>query len=235
VIEEKPSRALLWLWRHYSRRLLSRHFNRVMMYGPGLTPEAKAPTGPTLFLANHSSWWDGVLMFEVLVRRLGRRSLRCMIDLEQVRKHPFFPYLGGFSVDRGSPRDGLRAVHHAGDLLNGGHDVVLFPQGGIRPMDGPLVLERGMERIVKRAAGARVMLMAIRYDFWFEQRPELLVWGEESFAAEELTTGRVREGIMRGMEELRRATMERREGEVQVAGHVRLRDRGLALLRREDR
>lgn len=141
-----------------------------MLYGTGLPP--RSATG-TLVLANHVSWWDGITLD--LVLRPTHPELRCMIDEVQVRKHPFFRRVGGFSVDRTSPRDAVRACAHAAGLLRSGRTVVVFPQGAIVPTGRPLALERGFTRILDDAPQAQVVIVALRYEFWEHQRPELLV------------------------------------------------------------
>ena len=100
-----------------------------------------------------------------------------MAELPQIQKHPFFRRVGAFSVDRTSPRDGLRAVRYAADRLNDGpHAVVIFPQGGAHPPDQrPVRFERGVERILSLAPAADVVVVALRYEFWLDQRPVALV------------------------------------------------------------
>jgi hypothetical protein len=100
-----------------------------------------------------------------------------MIDEVQVREHPFFRRVGGFSVDRTSPRDGLRAIDYASELLNRqAVGVIVFPQGELRHNDvRPLGFESGVARILQKCPGAKVVTLALRYEFWKEQRAEALV------------------------------------------------------------
>ena len=113
-----------------------------------------------LYVANHCSFWDGILLNEML-RRHRAQPLYCMIEEPQVRKHPFFRRIGGFSIDRGRPRDIRSAIDYASDLLNGtvrgasrnrnAAALVVFPQGEIQPNDvRPLGFKRGIARILKQ-------------------------------------------------------------------------------------
>ena len=156
----------------YCGYALRKHFHRVHLYGD----VPFDPARPTLYVASHSSFWDPLVMSR-LIRTTRRQPAYAMSDLVQVRRHPFFRRVGAFSVDRTSPRDGMRAVRYAADLLNaGGNAVVVFPQGGVRPPDErPLRFERGVERILSLAPAATVVVVALRYEFWLDQRPELLV------------------------------------------------------------
>jgi 1-acyl-sn-glycerol-3-phosphate acyltransferase len=151
---------------------LRKHFHRVQLFGDAVFE----PERSTLYLVNHCSFWDGIVM-NFLIRRYRRQKAYCMSDLAQIKKHPFFRRVGAFSVDRTSPRDGMRAIQFAADLLNTPPcAVVIFPQGKIEPANRrPMLFQRGIERIIERAPSAQVVLVAIRYEFWLNQRPEILL------------------------------------------------------------
>jgi 1-acyl-sn-glycerol-3-phosphate acyltransferase len=134
------------------------------------------PAAPTLYISNHSSFWDAIAL-NFLIHSFRRQTSYCMSDEIQVRKHPFFRRVGSFSVDRTNPRDGLRAIQFAGELLNKSPcAIVMYPQGKVEHNDvRPLVFERGIDRIIKSAPQTNVILVTIRYEFWLNQRPELMM------------------------------------------------------------
>ncbi len=156
----------------YCRHALRRHFHRIHLYGD----VPFAPDIPSLYLSNHSSFWDPIAL-NFLIHTHRRQKAYCMSDIVQVRKHPFFRRVGAFSVDRTSPRDGLRAVRFAAERLNRCPcAVVIYPQGSTKPNDQrPITFERGIERVITAAPRAAVILVTIRYEFWLDQRPELLI------------------------------------------------------------
>ncbi|HLL90503.1 MAG TPA: lysophospholipid acyltransferase family protein, partial [Tepidisphaeraceae bacterium] len=175
MLPAKPN-ALVQMWFDaWCRRALRAHFNRVHVYAD---PAAQAfdPAVSHLYVANHASFWDGIVL-NYWLRHRRRQRAYVMVDARQVAEHPFFRRIGGFSVDRGNPRDGLRAVRHAADLLNATPcAVVVFPQGQIQPADArPLSFEHGVSRIIERAPLARVVTVALRYEFWLEQRAEAML------------------------------------------------------------
>jgi hypothetical protein len=184
MLPARPNRLIIAWFDRWCRAALRRHFHRLHVYPE--TPGAWAdfdPAVPRVYVANHSSFWDGIV-FNHLVRRHRPQPLYCMIDERQVREHPFFRRVGGFSVDRTSPRDGLRAVRYAAELLRASPPpaIVVFPQGEIVPNDArPLAFESGVARLIEAApAGTRVVPVALRYEFWLEQRAEALAgWGAE--------------------------------------------------------
>lgn len=222
MLPERIHRPTVWWWRWYCGYALRKHFHRVMGYGepvPGAWGEG------TLVLCNHVSWWDGIVLDWLL--RGGHGDLRCMIDEVQVRRHPFFRRVGGFSVDRGSGRDALRACVHAAALLRVGHTVVVFPQGAIVPAGREVVLERGFTRILDDAPGARVVVMALRYGFWEHQRPEVMVHVGGVMSGKSAGMEDVTAAMRSGVAALAEAEGQRRTGDVLLRGR-----RGIAEWRR---
>jgi hypothetical protein len=196
----------LWFdW--YCGHALRKHFHRVHLYGDAPFDPARA----TLYVANHVGFWDPIVV-DHLIRRTRPQPPFAMADLAQVRRHPFFRRVGAFSVDRTRPRDGMRAVRYAAQLLNGGPNAVLiFPQGGAEPADArPLRFETGVERILALAPTASVMVVALRYEFWTDQRPELLV---DVSAGAGRTTGELQRQMTERLDALAAAGRERRRGD----------------------
>nr|WP_316047042.1 lysophospholipid acyltransferase family protein [Planococcus glaciei] len=86
------------------------------------------PSQPVLFIANHSSWWDGLLFF-FLNRSVWRHDVHMMMDEKGLKRYGFFRYLGAFSINRSKPKDILASLQYAEQLLLSGKTVILFPQG----------------------------------------------------------------------------------------------------------
>ncbi|MEM1011362.1 MAG: lysophospholipid acyltransferase family protein [Planctomycetota bacterium] len=127
--------------------------------------------------ATHQSFWDGIVLGDLL-RRFGWRRRFVMIDQKQVDRHPFFPRIGGFGVDLDDPADRRRAIGYASSLLREANEpaaLVIFPQGRIEPDDADLSAVSRSPELIARRADAPVLHVAIRYRFWFAQRPEVLV------------------------------------------------------------
>lgn len=176
MLPARPNRPTQLWFDGYCRYALRKHFHRVMRYGD----VPFDPGRPTVYVANHSAFWDA-LAVNHLIHATRRQRAYCMADAAEVRRHPFFRRVGAFGVDRASRLDGGRAIRYAVDLLAGPPcALVLFPQGMIRPNDErPLAVEPGVGRVLV-AAGDRgvrpaVVCVALRYDFWLDQRPELQV------------------------------------------------------------
>ena len=139
------------------------------------------PSG-TLFLANHSCWWD-LFLVHILNETIPVDGYGMMEHFNLVR-FGFFRRIGAFSVDRTDPTSVRASLDYASRLLQrprGG--VWIFPQGKIEANDiRPLTFQPGIRAIVRRAGRVRVIPVAFRFEFWQDERPEALVrFGEASW------------------------------------------------------
>ena len=138
--------------------------------------------GGTLFLPNHSSWWD-LFLVHVLNERIPIDGYGMMEHFNMLR-FGFFRRIGAFSVDRTSPASVRASLQYAAELLHGPRaGVWVFPQGKIEPNDArPLLFQPGIRALLRRAGRTRVVPVAFRLEFWQEERPEALVrFGEPTW------------------------------------------------------
>jgi 1-acyl-sn-glycerol-3-phosphate acyltransferase len=155
----------------YIRRKMRSAFRGLWLKGslPPITP------GQGLVVyANHTSFWDGFV-----VHQLGQAanwSAYAMMEEENLAKYPFHTRIGAFSVRRGDPRSALETLKYAKGVLHGPNEAIfVFPQGEIRPPSTELgPLKRGLDVLV-RSAKARAVPVAIRYVFFENERPDVLV------------------------------------------------------------
>jgi len=176
MLPAKPNSLVVAWFDWWCLKAMREQFRRVHLYGQSAGAlECFAPTKSRIYSGNHHSFWDGIIL-NYLCRGYGLGRM-CMIDQVQVEKHPFFRRIGGFSVDRASPRDGMAAVKYAADQLNGPNLIAMFifPQGKIHPPAQPLEYQNGIGHIVRQAP-VPLVPMALRYAFWGEQRAEAMVW-----------------------------------------------------------
>lgn len=121
-----PARRRPWgqaLLFAYFRRLLRRHFYRVVLYGDESGPRA-ADNYPLVCYSTHPSWWDGFL--EVLLVRRHRQEVHLMMEERNLRKFPLFRWVGVFGVDVATP------AGRAGGLLHGMRLMRDAPEGSRR-------------------------------------------------------------------------------------------------------
>ena len=167
--------ALYWLFARWS---LWRSFHRVWLQSHGPLPDPRG--GPLVLYLNHSSWWDGYLMYVIhrVVLR-GRFDAHLLMEERQLRAYRFFTWSGAFSINRHDPEDSRRAQAYAAGLLRGGRRpraIFIFPQGRIVPQDRrPLVTYPGIARIVAQAGPVTLCPVALRYEFLGEQWPHAFI------------------------------------------------------------
>lgn len=173
MIEARKIRLFESVFEKYNRWLLRRRFRYVHVKGLSRLKEA---VHPKLVCANHSSWWDGLLAFQL--SRAAGHDAYCMMEERQLAGLRPFTWLGAFSVVREKPRDAIASVNYAATLLRESADraVWIFPQGEIQPNGiRPLVFFRGLERIAEAARPVTVVPAAIRYEFLGGYKPEIFV------------------------------------------------------------
>ena len=127
---------------------------------------------PTLFVANHTNWWDGFVAC-LLTRRVGL-TFQILMQADQLEQYPFFRRVGAVPVDRRSRQQAFRDLTAAAHALRPGAALWVFPQGRRRSPAAPLTgLERGAAHLALSGPGpVRICPVAFRYTFLGEQLPE---------------------------------------------------------------
>ncbi len=159
------------------RPALWSHFDRVWIKLEGAIPQTS--DGPLIVYMNHASWWDGYMA--CVLNRLVLRSRfqgYAMMEEQQLKRYRFFSWSGAFSIHRQDARSAMRSVRYIGRLLAERRNrcLYMFPQGEIAPNDRrPLKIFSGAAHIARRAGGATLWPVALRYEFRGEQRPEVFI------------------------------------------------------------
>lgn len=178
----------------YNRNLFKRRFFSLQIFGLNFLQESKK--FPVIIYANHSSWWDGLVAFEV--SRAANLDSFIMMEEKQLKKLRLFRRLGAFSVVRENPREAVRSINYAVNLLEEDRKRTLwiFPQGKILPADlRPITFFNGVSRIIEKTENCYAVPLGIRYEFRGEFKPEIFVKigapeffkKSENFKSKELT------------------------------------------------
>jgi len=162
--------AFRWWGHRFARRRIAADLDGLYVRGLDELGE-RLQAGPAILAANHSSWWDSLILVE-LTRRLG---LPChfLVDEAQFRHHRFFTSFGAVSIDLDEPKEGIQ---RAAEVLQGPGDLLwIFPQGRyLPPHRRPLQLKPGVQWIA-RLSGAPVVPVAMQYAFLQADRPAAFV------------------------------------------------------------
>jgi 1-acyl-sn-glycerol-3-phosphate acyltransferase len=126
-----------------------------------------------LLYANHTNWWDGFVVHALAVA--AGWDAYCLMEEKNLERYRFLTRIGAFSVHPSHPGSALASLRYAKGLLQKQATVVLFPEGEIRPFgESPLRLEGGVE-VLARAAEAVCLPLAIRYAFFEDEKPCVLL------------------------------------------------------------
>ncbi|HSC89639.1 MAG TPA: lysophospholipid acyltransferase family protein [Polyangiaceae bacterium] len=162
----------LRLARPYVRSRLRGNFAEVSVAGLEATRSVLVQR-PLLVAPNHVSWWDPLLCV-ALDEQLGGGG-HCLMDAANLRRFPFFSWVGALPLERSSPRlarddleRALNASRRAGEFL------IVFPQGEQRPSHLPLVFHAGVSWLAARGKLATVPV-GVRYQFGEGPRPRIFV------------------------------------------------------------
>lgn len=104
------------------QRLLTRYFHKIW-----LAIEEPLPKN-ALFIANHSSWWDGLIFFQ-LEKRQKVPPIYMMTHEDGIKQVPIFKWIGAFSVNPHSAKHVMQSLRYAQMLLNEEKVLPCFHKG----------------------------------------------------------------------------------------------------------
>jgi len=159
----------------YNSNLIKRRFNSLQVSGLDFLT-ARDKNIPLLIYANHSSWWDGLVAFQI--SREANLDSFLMMEEKQLRKLPLFRKLGAFSVVREKPREAVKSINYAAEILRKktNRTVWIFPQGEIFPNGiRPLRFYNGLAKIIEKVGSCYAVPAALRFEFAGEFKPDIFV------------------------------------------------------------
>jgi 1-acyl-sn-glycerol-3-phosphate acyltransferase len=153
----------------YNRQLFKRHFNGIYLDGPAELPHQ------AIICMNHSSWWDGLLLFHCNQVKI-KHDIYIMMHEKGLKEFPFFKKLGAFSVNRGKPKDIVLSLQYAGRKLDEGKSVCLFPQGDEMHLEKrPLGFLPGAISLLEKHPHVPVLPVIFYYSFGERKKQDLFV------------------------------------------------------------
>ena len=122
---------------------------------------------------NHFSWWDGFFI-EYLMRKFSDRKLYIMMLEDQLKKYPFFKYLGAFSIKPGSVRSVSESIVYSKEVAKSDSSyLVFYPQGEIQNYEVEHVkLKKGLGAVsIKNNTG--VLIVSFKIVYGNEKKPDV--------------------------------------------------------------
>lgn len=166
----------------YNRNLLKRRFHSLQVKNFNQLQERNKNI-PLIIYTNHSSWWDGLVLFEILKGKDFDSFV--MMEEKQLKDLGFFRYLGAFSVIRENFREAVKSADYAVGTLKTGNNktLLIFPQGEILASDyRPVKFFNGLAYIVEKIGKCNLLPCSVRYEFLKFYKPQIFVrFGEMEF------------------------------------------------------
>ncbi len=172
MLKSKHYKIITLTFEWLTRYLIKRHFSGVSING-----KFNDNGNAVLIIANHISWWDGFWIMFLNLKRIKRKFHFMMLE-EQLKKHWYFQYTGGFSMKKKS-KSMLESIDYTVKLLEEpGNMVFMFPQGKINSIyNHDIIFEQSIERIVKNTqANNQVLFMVNMIDYFSESKPHLYIY-----------------------------------------------------------
>lgn len=167
MLKAKHNMIIYPFFQYYNNFILKKHFKAIRFVG-----EIDDRNLPILLISNHISWWDG-FWHEYFNRKYFNRKYHFMMLEEQLRKHWFLNYCGGFSVRKKS-RSIIESINYTVELLQNKRNMVLiFPQGEIQSMQNQtIVFENGIEHILRKIENRiQICFVVNLVDYFSDPKP----------------------------------------------------------------
>lgn len=177
IIEAKHHCVIHPIFKLFSRVMINRHFSQVVVVGNVDVTNDRS----ILLLSNHTSWWDGFWQL-YLNMRVFKKKFHFMMLEEQLRKHWYFNYTGGFSVKK-LARSAVETIQYSAGLLSHPNNLVLlFPQGKVESIHKhAITFEKGVEKILERTdrKSVQIVFLVNSVDYFINRKPILYHYTKE--------------------------------------------------------
>lgn len=99
----------------YNRNLIKRRFHSLSVENLNNLKHGDSNI-PLVIYLNHSSWWDGLILYQI--GKTVSLDQYVMMEEKQLKNLQLFRKLGAFSVVRENPREAVKSINYAVNLLN---------------------------------------------------------------------------------------------------------------------
>ncbi|MCP1137374.1 lysophospholipid acyltransferase family protein [Paenibacillus polysaccharolyticus] len=181
AVKSKAFDRVFSLYNHYY--LLRRRFRSFTLSGsldPHILDRKRldgvlpiAPDQPVVYFMNHSSWWDGLLLYHA-AKQTSRGDHYVMMEERQLRQYAFFRKLGAYSINKDSASGVRTSLQYTNELLAAGKRVWIFPQGEILHQEArPIQFRPGIGLVLRRFPQAIAVPVTLCHGMVQHDLPEI--------------------------------------------------------------
>lgn len=171
MLQAKKSRFIEWGFTRFNRWFLRSHFQHIRLIDD--IPLTKKEN--TLFIINHSSWWDPLMIF-YLNEQVLKTDGYGMMHKEGIQRYPFFRKIGAYSIDPDDRKHLIHSLKYSTTLLKRGKSVWIFPQGSEQHLEKrPLDFFTGISYIIKKCPEAQIVPVSLYYSLEHSKKPNAYI------------------------------------------------------------
>ncbi|MFC7321373.1 lysophospholipid acyltransferase family protein [Halobacillus campisalis] len=171
MLKADKNNFILWGFTRFNRKFLKHHFHNIYVKNSTKKPMNKR----TLFMVNHSSWWDSLVIF-FLNEQIIRSDAYGMMHEEGIRRFPFFRKIGMYSINTDDRKHLLESLRYSVDLLHHDKTVWIFPQGEEQHLEKrPLGFYSGASYISQKVEQLSIVQVSIYYSMEHHKKPNLYI------------------------------------------------------------
>ena len=238
------SRFVLWFFRGIVRGYFRRSFSGVRLSRD--SNRTAFGDERLIVYANHSSWWDPMVLVLLAAKLMPRRDHFAPMDATALERYGIFKKIGVFGVEMKTARGAAKFLRTGNAIVESAGVLWVTPQGRFADSrERPLGFKPGLAALAaKMEGGCTVLPLAIEYVFWDERLPETLLHFGDPVRVNGQSVDEVQQmieaALLKAMETLKSEAMARNpaafslvhNGTVGTGGFYELGQRMLAAVRR---
>lgn len=170
-------RFFVFAFRFFFYLLYRRNLGRILFKVEPLEDLAHTPL-PVLLLANHSSWWDGILMIILCEKLMPHHQIKLTMLKKEWQKRKWMSYFGALPIDPKSPGQLLGFFKHLKFKRTQSSQfcLIYFFEG---KMAGPgktlTAAKRGTDLLVQQIAPVTVIPVSLTFDIRYRSKPTAFI------------------------------------------------------------
>ncbi|MBH0228943.1 lysophospholipid acyltransferase family protein [Halobacillus yeomjeoni] len=158
-----------WGFTRFNRWLIHRNFENIRLLPPNSNPVPEK----TLYIINHSTWWDPLMIFYLNDTYIQSDGYGMMHE-DGVNRYPFFKKIGAYSINTDHRKHLMESLHYSITLLKENKSVWVFPQGKETPLEKrPLQFFSGVSYIIQNCPDTKVVPISLYYSFEHTKKPNV--------------------------------------------------------------